>query len=283
MSSKKKVIIAIGVLLLIFFSMLVIKKVKLGRMTQDGVLVEEPNGTLEEGHQIYSDWGDGLRFKVFDERWCEKEIGESGKKIKEYGDFLCCICAVASTADYMYYTPNRMNTILSELNGYDKNGDINNSILQEVVRNVKLHDTINSELSDEEITRNPMEEDVVYDIIKVKKDGEFRWVVMEGLSEDGKHYQCMDPQEKEITYLSDYGNRVYVWYTMGGLQKEIDIDNKESVLKQRELRTEERNRIIKRVGLFLLIVFLLVLGKTARKRMGLRRYENGESSGGGSF
>ena len=49
----------------------------------------------------------------------------------------------------------------------------------------------------------------------------------------------------------------------GGIQKEIDLKNMESVFKQRELKAEKRNRIIKRVALFLVFILLLALGRKA--------------------
>ena len=95
MSKRKKFIITIGVLLLLIaFSLLIIKKVKLYKVAQEGVLVEEPNYTIEKGHKIYSDWGDMNRYKVFKKQWSDLKMGDSGKTILEYGDFLCCICAV---------------------------------------------------------------------------------------------------------------------------------------------------------------------------------------------
>ena len=51
--------------------------------------------------------------------------------------------------------------------------------------------------------------------------------MIKGFSKDGNDYRCMDPREEEETVLSDYGSRVYDWYTVGKMREEVDLDKKE--------------------------------------------------------
>lgn len=178
-------------------------------------------------------WGSFPEYKILDRIWCEEKLGDSGITIGEEGDFLCCVCSVIAAAGENYF----------------------------IAENVTYHYFIDPALENSEESKDLNDPPVAFDIVKVKKGGDFRWIVLEGFSNDGKDYRCMDPRETTETCLADYGSRVYEWYTVGKLQDGVNIEKKESVLKRiGEIENRKRKRFII-VGEFVLLIVSWIIGR----------------------
>lgn len=189
-----------------------------------GTLVVVPDGE----DTTYREWASFPSYKVFDEHWNEERLGESVWTIGGRGDFLCCVCSVMAAArGDESITPNKVNTLLNEMDGYDEDGNIKTGVLRKIAKNVRTHYFIDSELEDSGVSKDEFAYNLAYDIVKVKKEDEYRWIVIKGYSKDGKDYRCMDPREEKETVLSDYGSYVYDWYTVGKLREEVDLKKRE--------------------------------------------------------
>ena len=250
---KRRFIIAgiIAVLLLLCFTGW---KISLGRGTAIEIPVDKDTTC------VY--WGSFPEYKILDRIWCEEKLGDSGITIGEEGDFLCCVCSVIAAAGENYFiTPDKVNALLCELYGYSKHGDIKKDVLKAIAENVTYHYFIDAALENSEESKDLNDPPVAFDIVKVKKGGDFRWIVLEGFSNDGKDYRCMDPRETTETCLADYGSRVYEWYTVGKLQDGVNIEKKESVLKRiGEIENRKRKRFII-VGEFVLLIVSWIIGR----------------------
>lgn len=276
--SKKKIVllVLIGLLLLIPAIWIAVRRYQLNKIHQDGVLIEEPKfGNERSGGRK------DFHYQVSDMDWKDQILGDTGKTIEQRGDLLCCVCSVLSMADKnekkTEYTPDKLNNILSEIDGYEEDGAVRGSVLKEIAENVKYHDRIDTRLQGEKLVRDQKSPDAVYDIVKVKKNGDDRWVVITGLSKDKKKYQCVDPKEESVTYLSDYGNRVYEWYTMGGFDSDVDMAKEGKDILAKRKTMEERMRLARRVGGVVLLIILscIIGGKAERYR---KRMRDGEIS-----
>lgn len=207
-------------------------------------------------------WGSFPEYKIFDKIWSEEKLGDSGNTVKEKGDFLCCVCSVIAAAGEDYFiTPDKFNVLLCELNGYSKCGDIKKDVLKAIAENVTYHYVIDPALENHEESKDLNDPPVAFDIVKVKKGSDYRWIVIEGFSDDGKDYRCMDPKEKTETCLSDYGSRVYEWYTIGRLQDGVNIDKKESVLERIEEIEKRKRKIFVIVGTILFLAVSWIIGR----------------------
>ena len=123
----------------------------------------------------YREWASFPSYKVFDKLRSGEKLGDSGWTIGEKGDFLCCVCsAMAAAEDNEYITPNRVNDLLNEIEGYDEDGNIKRSVLSKVARNVRYHYFIDSELEDNGVSKDFDNHNVAYDIVRVKKEDEDR-------------------------------------------------------------------------------------------------------------
>lgn len=186
-----------------------------------GVVIGFPEGQDE----TYSEYG-FPHYKVFDKNWSEKKLGNSDSTIGEKGDFLCCVCSVMVAAGKNgESTPDRVNALLCELDGYAKNGEIKKSVLKRMTENVKYHNFINASLEDNQVVKSTDDPNTAFDIVKVKKGNDYRWVVIKGIL--GNDYWCMDPKEEKDTSLSDYESRIYEWYTVGKLKDNVNLENTE--------------------------------------------------------
>lgn len=221
----KRLLLMLAVLLIqVIVVWATIKKIEVYRIHHEGVMMEEPDDHVHHG---YIDWY-FTQYKVFDKRWSSQELGESGKTIAEYGDFLCCVSIAMSAAEDGMggYRPDIINKLLCSTDGYDKDGDIKKKTLRKYVQEITWYDDIDPHLKYERKYHTladffSMNDYSVLDVVKVKKGEDFRWVVVIDITEDGKDYICTDPQEEaDTTYLSDYGNRVYDRYTMGGFSED---------------------------------------------------------------
>lgn len=221
-----------------------------------GVDIEFPNSKYMI---TYSDYG-FPRYKVFDKNWSEDRLGDSGWTIGEKGDFLCCVCSVMAAAGKNGdSTPDKINAIMCEVEGYGKNGDIKKDVLEAIAENVKYHNSIDPALKDNRVVKSTDDPNSAFDIVKVKKGDDYRWVVIKGIY--GKDYWCMDPKEEKESYLSDYGSRVYEWYTIGSLQDGVNVNKKESVLERiGEIENRKRKRFII-VGEFVLLIVSWIIGR----------------------
>ena len=187
-------------------------------------------------------------------------MGDSGWTIGEKGDFLCCVCSVMAAAGKNGdSTPDKINAIMCEVEGYGKNGDIKKDVLEAIAENVKYHNSIDPALKDNRVVKSTDDPNSAFDIVKVKKGDDYRWVVIKGIY--GKDYWCMDPKEEKESYLSDYGSRVYEWYTIGSLQDGVNVNKKESVLERiGEIENRKRKKFII-VGLFVLLIVSWIIGR----------------------
>ena len=207
----------------------------------------------------YSDYG-FPKYKVFDENWSGERLGDSGWTIGEKGDFLCCVCSVmAAVGKNDDSTPDKVNAILCEVGGYGTDGGIKGDVLEAIAENVTYHNFIDSALEDDQVVKSTDDPDTAFDIVKVKKGDEYRWIVIKGIY--GKDYWCMDPKEDKDSYLSDYGNRVYEWYTIGRLQDGVNIDKKESVLEKIEEIEKRKRKIFVIVGTILFLAVSWIIGR----------------------
>lgn len=162
-----------------------------------GTVVEYPGVEDESDSSVYSDYG-FPPYKVSDETWSGEKLGDSGWTIGEKGDFLCCVCSVMEASGLNGdITPDKVNALLCELGGYDKDGEVKKGVLKAVAENVKYHNFINPGLGDDKVVRSTADPGTAYDIVRVKKGDDYRWVVIMGIY--GKDYWCMDPREKEDT------------------------------------------------------------------------------------
>lgn len=186
-----------------------------------GMIVEFPEGEDE----TYSEYG-FPDYKVFNKNWSEKKLGNCDFTIDEKGDFLCCVCSVMAAARKSgESTPDKVNALLCELNGYTENGEIKKSVLNKMAENVKYHNFINASLDDDHVVKSTDDPNTAFDIVKVKKGNDYRWIVIKGIF--GKDYWCMDPKEEEDTCLSDYECRIYEWYTVGELKNNVNLEKME--------------------------------------------------------
>lgn len=271
--SKKKIVlwVLIGLLLLVPVIWITGRRIQINKIHQEGIVVEEPKFGNER-----SKGRSDFHYKVSDADWKDQVLGDTGLMIAEEGDFLCCVSSVMSMADTTTdqkadYTPDKLNNLLNEIDGYEESGAVKGSVLKEIARNVKIHDRIDNRLQGDNLERDPKDSDVVYDIVKVKKDGDDRWIVVTGLSKDKKHYQCIDPKEESVTNLSDYGNRVYEWYTLGGLNSDVDLAKEGKDILAKRKTMAERMKLVHRIGgIILLLILSCIIGGKAekyRKRM----------------
>ena len=156
--SKKKIVllVLVGLLLLIPVIWIAVRRGQLNKLHQDGVVVEEPKFGNER-----SDGRKDFHYKVSKKDWKDQVLGDIGKTIAEKGDFLCCVCNAMSMADtskdkqISYYTPDKLNNVLSEIDGYEEDGTVKASVLKEIARNAKVHDRIDTRLQADKLVRNP--------------------------------------------------------------------------------------------------------------------------------
>ncbi len=267
--TKKKIIIWIlaGLCLLAGLIWIAGKRIRQNQMHRDGVAVEEPKFGNERAEGSHA-----FAYEVSDQGWSGLKMGDTGKTIGEEGDFLCCVCSVMSLADKTTaknkYTPDKLNAVISGIDGYEEDGTFRSGVLKEIAENAKRQKVIVPGLTGQDLVRDPKDPDIVYDIVKVKKDGRYRWVAITGLSKDKKQYQCMDPKEETAVSLSDYDSRVYDWYTLGGLRGDVDLSKEGADILAQRKTWEERMRILRRIIWVAVLILLscIIGGKAERYR-----------------
>lgn len=267
--TKKKIIIWIlaGLCLLAGLIWIAGKRIQQNRMHRDGVAVEEPKFGNERAEGSHA-----FAYEVSDPGWSGLKMGDTGKTIGEEGDFLCCVCSVMSLADKTTaknkYTPDKLNAVISGIDGYEEDGTFRSGVLKEIAENAKRQKVIVPGLTGQDLVRDPKDPDIVYDIVKVKKDGRYRWVAITGLSKDKKQYQCMDPKEETAVNLSDYDSRVYDWYTLGGLRGDVDLSKEGADILAQRKTWQERMRILRRIVWVAVLILLscIIGGKAERYR-----------------
>ena len=130
--SKKKIVllVLIGLLLLIPVIWIAVRRNQLNKIHQDGVLIEGPKFGNER-----SEGTKDFHYKVSDKDWRDQILGDTGKTTVRRGDFLCCVCSVLSMTDKKgkktEYTPDKLNHILSEIDGYEEDGAVRGGVLKE--------------------------------------------------------------------------------------------------------------------------------------------------------
>ncbi len=273
--SKKKIMIGILAGLCLLAGIIWIAGIKLqrSRMHRDGIAVEEPRFGNEraEGSSAFA-------YQLSDPGWSGLKMGDTGETIGKNGSFLCCVCSVMSLADKTTaknkYTPDKLNAVIGGIDGYEEDGVFRSGVLKEIAENVTHHEVMDPSLTGQDLVRDPKDPDIVYDIVKVKKDGRFRWVAVTGLFKDKKQYQCMDPEEETAVSLSDYGSRIYDWYTLGGLRGDVDLSKEGAdILAQRKTWAERKRLIRRAVWVAVLILLSCIIGGKAERYR--RRMKNG--------
>lgn len=267
--TKKKIIIVIlaGLCLLAGIIWIAGKRIRQNQMHRDGVAVEEPKFGNERAEGSHA-----FAYEVSDPGWSGLKMGDTGKTIGEEGDFLCCVCSVMSLADKTTaknkYTPDKLNAVISGIDGYEEDGTFRSGVLKEIAENAKRQKVIVPGLTGQDLVRDPKDPDIVYDIVKVKKDGRYRWVAITGLSKDKKQYQCMDPKEETAVSLSDYDSRVYDWYTLGGLRGDVDLSKEGADILAQRKTWQERMRLLRRIIWVAVLILLscIIGGKAERYR-----------------
>ncbi|MCI8793062.1 MAG: hypothetical protein HFG38_09715 [Eubacterium sp.] len=267
--TKKKIIIWIlaGLCLLAGLIWIAGKRIRQNQMHRDGVAVEEPKFGNERAEGSHA-----FAYEVSDQGWSGLKMGDTGKTIGEEGDFLCCVCSVMSLADKTTaknkYTPDKLNAVISGIDGYEEDGTFRSGVLKEIAENAKRQKVIVPGLTGQDLVRDPKDPDIVYDIVKVKKDGRYRWVAITGLSKDKKQYQCMDPKEETAVSLSDYDSRVYDWYTLGGLRGDVDLSKEGADILAQRKTWQERMRLLRRIIWVAVLILLscIIGGKAERYR-----------------
>ncbi len=163
--TKKKIIILIlaGLCLLAGLIWIAGKRIRQNQMHRDGVAVEEPKFGNERAEGSHA-----FAYEVSDQGWSGLKMGDTGKTIGEEGDFLCCVCSVMSLADKTTaknkYTPDKLNAVISGIDGYEEDGTFRSGVLKEIAENAKRQKVIVPGLTGQDLVRDPKDPDIVYDI-----------------------------------------------------------------------------------------------------------------------
>lgn len=138
-----------------------------------------------------------------DEKWAADYLGNSSYTMKSSGCLVTCIASAISNSGESI-TPKALNLLFSESGVYDGEGNVQWSCISEMDGySVQVYDSV----SESDIAQCLSEGR--YPIVRVRMHGigNYHYVLIVGAEED--EYICMDPLEKRLTKLSDYGSRVY--------------------------------------------------------------------------
>lgn len=143
-------------------------------------------------------------YRQDDARWAGDRLGDSSYTMKSSGCLVSCIASAISMESGQAVTPGELNTLFSENNVYDGEGNLQWTALEEAGGYAV---TVYQEVSEEEINRCLAAGH--YPIVRVRMHGigNYHYVLITGVED--RDYICMDPLEDKLTKLSRYFNRVY--------------------------------------------------------------------------
>ncbi|MBR1528874.1 MAG: hypothetical protein IJ642_06200 [Oscillospiraceae bacterium] len=134
--------------------------------------------------------------------WAEDSLGNSDYKMSDSGCLVTCMACTLTMQEIYEMTPKELNQLLSANHGYDDDGNLQWSILE------NLTDT---EISLEFTDISDLLKQHIYPAVRVRMHGlgSYHYVLIIG--SDEKNYLCIDPlsQENQPVSLSEYHNRIY--------------------------------------------------------------------------
>lgn len=197
---KKKIIISSLIALVLVTGILVTVKLIINK---GGVKI-----TCESDYDVNENL---ISYRQDDDDWKDDKIGNSSFTM---GDSGCIITSISTAISQSKspLTPGELNTLLTENNVFDDDGNLQWGMLEQIDGfHAKVYSDITSQNIDECL------ENGRYPIIMVHRKtltSYHHYILVIG-TKNG-NYVCMDPLEDYLTQLSDYGNKVYaircVWY-----------------------------------------------------------------------
>lgn len=144
-----------------------------------------------------------IQYRQDEEDWAMDVLGDSAYTMKSSGCLVTCIAAAISAGGEPV-TPGELNTLFSENEVYDSEGNIQWSNLADLEG---YHVEVYGDVSEKDIAQCLL--DGHYPIVRVRMRGigNYHYVLIVG-TDDGE-YLCMDPLQDDMTRLSDYFGLVY--------------------------------------------------------------------------
>lgn len=160
-----------------------------------------------KGTQISAKGRDNLSYPITafrqdDAQWANDTLGNSNYTMEKSGCITTCI-ATAVSKGLDDTTPGELNTLFSENNVYDKDGNLQ----WQQLKSLGYSADVLKSVSEKDIYTYLKNCQLPIVRVRVNGFGSFHYVLIVGV-EDGE-YICMDPLKDNLTKLSDYKNRVY--------------------------------------------------------------------------
>lgn len=143
-------------------------------------------------------------YRQDDERWAKERLGDSSYTMKSSGCLVSCIASAVSMESGQAVTPGELNTLFSEHDVYDREGNLQWKALEKAGGySVNVYQNVSEAEIDSCLTAGH------YPIVRVRMNGigNYHYVLIVGIED--RDYICMDPLKDELTGLSRYLNRVY--------------------------------------------------------------------------
>ncbi len=143
-------------------------------------------------------------YRQDDERWAKERLGDSSYTMKSSGCLVSCIASAVSMEGGQAVTPGELNTLFSEHDVYDREGNLQWKALEKAGGySVNVYQNVSEAEIDSCLTAGH------YPIVRVRMNGigNYHYVLIVGIEDSD--YICMDPLKDELTGLSRYLNRVY--------------------------------------------------------------------------
>lgn len=150
-----------------------------------------------------------VTYRQDDPAWAADKLGDSDFTMRSSGCLVSCIASAISMEKNEKITPGELNTLFSDNNVYDTEGNI-------LWSGINSLDGYSADVLDG-VSPDDIEKilnEGHYPIVRVKMNGtgKFHYVLIVG-TENGS-YICMDPLEDDLTKLSNYKNTVYAIRTV---------------------------------------------------------------------